>query len=174
MVAQNAHFCLVCPELRSPPTHEYFYPLSGILRLWRVAILVARTLLGAPGHTTRSKRTLRTGLLASYERSIWKDSMSIRRLHLGPAPPPQALEELLLRLEMCRRDRTRYFDQVLECRELITCLGGQSPLHRGLQTHTHTHIYIDRPCWRIPEAHEENGLRRIQPHLAFLGPMGCP
>ncbi|CAK9073303.1 unnamed protein product [Durusdinium trenchii] len=32
----------------------------------------------------------------------------------------EALEELLLRLEMCRRDRTRYFDQVLECRELIT------------------------------------------------------
>ncbi|CAK9073399.1 unnamed protein product [Durusdinium trenchii] len=38
----------------------------------------------------------------------------------APQDPWKALEELLLRLEMCRRDRTRYFDQVLECRELIT------------------------------------------------------
>jgi len=36
----------------------------------------------------------------------------------------QALDGLLLSLEMCRRDRARYFEQVLECRELIlTSLG---------------------------------------------------
>ena len=35
----------------------------------------------------------------------------------------KALEALLLNLEMCRRDRARYFEQCLECRQLICASG---------------------------------------------------
>ena len=62
----------------------------------------------------------------TFPMSVWV-SLSKLSAFFHPWPHPawmfrpllQALEALLLNLEMCRRDRARYFEQCLECRQLI-------------------------------------------------------